>query len=84
MLEKVKEVLHNILRLEDVTEDTEIFGISGVTVIDQIEIIMTLEADLNIDITDEEAEPIKTVKDLVELITKKTEEKNKKEGDRKK
>ena len=74
VLEKVKEILYNILRLEDITEETEIFGVSGVTVIDQIEIVMTLEQDLDINITDEEAEKIKTVKNLVELVTKKVEE----------
>ena len=81
VLEKVKEVLYDVLRLEDIKDDTQLFDISGVTQLDAIEVIMTLEHDLDISISDEEAENIKTVKDLVDLVTKKVTERGKVSGE---
>lgn len=55
---------------EQVTPDAEIIRDLGADSLDTIEVIMALEEELNVEISDEEAEKIKTVQEAIDALEK--------------
>ncbi len=71
-LEKVKEIVIEQLdvQAEQVTEDASFIEDLGADSLDTVELVMALEENFDIEIPDEDAEKIKTVRDAVEYIDK--------------
>lgn len=67
---KVKEIIVNELGVEaeKVTPDASFVEDLGADSLDTVELIMAFEEEFGVEISDEEAEKIKRVKDAVEYI----------------
>ena len=71
VLEKVKEVISEQLGIEDtdsITTETTFIDDLGADSLDIVELIMALEEEFDMEITEEEAEKIKSVGDVVSYI----------------
>ncbi|NLK20977.1 MAG: acyl carrier protein [Epulopiscium sp.] len=70
ILKKVKEVIAEQLNIQEseVSEDTSFQDDLGADSLDIFQIIMALEEEFDIEISNEDAEKINTVKDAVEYI----------------
>ena len=68
--EKVKSILVDGLDLEEdqVTLDASFADDLGADSLDTVELIMAFEEEFGVEIPDDQAEKIKTVKDVVEFI----------------
>ncbi|MCZ6671053.1 MAG: acyl carrier protein [Acidobacteria bacterium] len=68
--EKVKEIIKEQLGVEseEVTPEASFVNDLGADSLDTVELIMAFEESFNIEISDEEAEKIATVKDAVQYI----------------
>lgn len=69
--EKVKSIIMEQLGVEEeeVTAAASFADDLGADSLDQVELVMALEEEFNIEISDEEAEKIKTVQDAVTYIS---------------
>lgn len=72
--EKVKKLLAEQLNIsaEKITENSKVIDDLGADSLDVVEMLMTLEDEFNVTVTDEESVNLKTVGDIVKLIDKKT------------
>jgi acyl carrier protein len=70
MLEKVKEVVVEQLDCDpaEVKEDSKFIEDLGADSLDVVELVMALEEEFDIEIPDEDAEGILTVKDALDYI----------------
>jgi acyl carrier protein len=70
--EKVKEIIIEQLdvQADQVTEDASFIEDLGADSLDTVELVMALEENFDIEIPDEDAEKIKTVRHAVEYIDK--------------
>ena len=70
MFEKVKSVIVEQLGVDEdqVTLDASFADDLGADSLDTVELIMAFEEELGVEIPDDQAEKIKTVKDVVEFI----------------
>ena len=70
--DKVKEIVVDQLGVDaaDVTIDSTIIDDLGADSLDIVELIMAFEEEFSVEIPDEVAEKIKTVRNAVELIDK--------------
>lgn len=75
--DKVKKLLAEQLNIpaEKVLENSKIIDDLGADSLDVVEMLMTLEDEFNVTVTDEESVTLKTVGDIVKLIDKKTAKK---------
>lgn len=73
VFEKIQEIIVSELGLkkEEITEDTALSEDLGVDSIDLFQIVMALEDEYGVEFTNEDAESIRTVKDVVMFITQK-------------
>lgn len=71
-LDKVKEIVANQLRkpIEDITADKEVVKDLGADSLDVVEMLMSLEEEFGITVSEEAAMNIKTVGDIAETIDK--------------
>lgn len=69
-LEKLKEIIADVLNVEvnDITEDTTFVDDLGADSLDIFQIIMGIEETFDIEIDNDDAEQISTVRDAVEQI----------------
>ncbi len=58
--------------IEKVTSEASFVDALGADSLDLVELIMTLEEEFNIEITDEDAEKLLTVQDAIEFIKEKS------------
>jgi len=72
--DRVKEVIVNELGIEekDYSLDSELVEDFGADSLDLVETVMMLEDEFKIEVTDEECNDVKTVKDVIALIKEKT------------
>ena len=70
--EKVKEMLVEKLGISEdkITLESEIVKDLGADSLDLVEMLLSMEENFGVTISDEETENIKTVKDIVEIIDK--------------
>ncbi len=68
--DKVKEVIVDKLgvSLEQVTPEASFIDDLGADSLDQVELVMALEEEFDIEIPDEDAEKMTTVKDAIEYM----------------
>jgi acyl carrier protein len=68
--DKVKSIIMEQLGVDDdeVTANASFTEDLGADSLDQVELVMALEEEFNIEISDEEAEKIKTVQDAITYI----------------
>ncbi len=72
---RVKKIVANQLGVEDgkVTETASFQNDLGADSLDTVELVMAFEEEFDLEIPDEDAEGIRTVKDAVDYITNKAE-----------
>ena len=70
MLEKVKNLLASQLGIKPdrITEKSRIVDDLGADSLDLVELLMTLEDEFNVTVSDEDALKLKTVADIVRII----------------
>ena len=70
MLDKIKSIVVEQLGVDEdqVTEDASFIDDLGADSLDTVELIMAFEEEFDIEIPDEDAQKIKTVKDVMEYI----------------
>ena len=73
MLDKIKSIVAEQLGVDEdqVTEDASFVDDLGADSLDTVELIMALEEEFDVEIPDEDAQKIKTVKDVMEYIESK-------------
>ena len=73
MLDKIKSIVVDQLGVDEdqVTEDASFVDDLGADSLDTVELIMAFEEEFGIEIPDEDAQKIKTVKDVIEYIESK-------------
>lgn len=69
MFKKIKQIIveQSVCDEEDIKLETEINDLK-LDSLDKIELLMTLEEEFNVEISDEKAELLKTVADIVKTI----------------
>ena len=72
-LEKVKKLLAEQLNIDvaKITEKSKVIDDLGADSLDVVEMLMTLEDEFNVTVSDEESVTLKTVGDIVKLIDSK-------------
>ena len=72
---RVKKIVANQLGVEDakVTESASFQNDLGADSLDTVELVMAFEEEFDLEIPDEDAEGIRTVKDAVDYIANKAE-----------
>jgi len=72
--EKIKKIICEQLEVDekDVIPEASFVDDLGADSLDQVELIMAMEEDFGVSISDEEAEKITTVRDAIEYIEKNT------------
>lgn len=70
MLEKVKKVVAEqlVVKPEEITEDSNFITDLGADSLDVVELVMSLEEEFGVEIADEEAEKLTTVKEVIEYL----------------
>ena len=73
MLEKIKSIVADQLGVDEdqVTEDASFIDDLGAGSLDTVELIMAFEEEFDVEIPDEDAQKIRTVKDVIEYIESK-------------
>jgi len=73
IFEKIKPIIANQFKIPESTifEDTNIYKDLKFDSLDAVELIIAIEEHFNLELLDSEADGITTVKDIIELITKK-------------
>jgi acyl carrier protein len=73
MLEKIKSIVADQLGVDEdqITEDASFIDDLGADSLDTVELIMAFEEEFDVEIPDEDAQKIKTVKDVIEYIESK-------------
>ncbi|QUB95830.1 acyl carrier protein [Leptotrichia sp. oral taxon 218] len=73
MLDKIKSIVAEQLGVDEdqVTEDASFVDDLGADSLDTVELIMAFEEEFDVEIPDEDAQKIKTVKDVMEYIESK-------------
>ena len=71
-LDKVKQLISKQLNIsiDKILDESKLIEDLGADSLDMVEMMMTLEDEFGLSITDEEAVTLKTVKDIVEFIDK--------------
>lgn len=74
-LDKVKKLLAEQLNInaDIITEESRVIEDLGADSLDVVEMLMVLEDEFDVTVSDEESLQLKTVGDIVKLIDKKTE-----------
>ena len=73
MLDKIKSIVVEQLGVDEdqVTEDASFIDDLGADSLDTVELIMAFEEEFDVEIPDEDAQKIKTVKDVMDYIESK-------------
>jgi len=70
--EQVKKIIAEQLgvKIEQVTDDSNLTNDLGADSLDKVELIMNLEEVLEIEIPDDDSEQLQTVKEVIEFVKK--------------
>lgn len=70
MFEKISDIIAKQLRAEadEITEDTNVMDDLGADSLDVVEILMAIEENFGVTVSDEEIPNLKTVRDIVEYV----------------
>jgi acyl carrier protein len=70
--EKIKKIICEQLSVEeaDVVPDASFVDDLGADSLDQVELIMAMEEEFDVSISDEDAETIRTVQDAIDYVNK--------------
>ncbi len=70
MVEKVKAIIAEELERDasEITLDSDIINDLGADSLDVVELMMALEDAFEVEVSDEKAQTMKTVKDVIELL----------------
>ena len=73
MLDKIESIVADQLGVDEsqVTEDASFVDDLGADSLDTVELIMAFEEEFDVEIPDEDAQKIKTVKDVIDYINAK-------------
>jgi acyl carrier protein len=76
VLERVKKIVIDQLGVdeEQVAPDASITDDLGADSLDRVELVMAIEQEFDIEISDEEAEKIETIQDAVKYVQEQVEE----------
>ena len=76
VLERLKKIVIEQLGVDEgqVTADASITDDLGADSLDRVELVMAIEQEFNIEISDEDAEKIETINDAVSYVQKRIEE----------
>jgi acyl carrier protein len=76
VLERVKKIVIDQLGVdeEQVTPDASITDDLGADSLDRVELVMAIEQEFDIEISDEEAEKIETIQDAVKYVQEQVED----------
>jgi acyl carrier protein len=76
VLERLKKIVVEQLGVdeEQVTPEASITDDLGADSLDRVELVMAIEQEFNIEISDEDAEKIETIQDAVNYVQKRVEE----------
>jgi acyl carrier protein len=71
-LERITDIITDQLGLDpsDVTPEAKIIEDLGADSLDAVELVMAVEEEFDIEISDEEAKDLKTVKDILDHVKK--------------
>ena len=74
MIEEVKELLANQLRIEagSIEDDANILDDLGADSLEVVEMLMTIESKYGITVPDDDVPQLKTVRDVADYISKRT------------
>ena len=72
-LEVLKTAISNILKVDpnEITEETTFLGDLGADSLDVVEMLMAIEENFGITVSDEEAITLKTISDVADFIERK-------------
>ena len=72
LLNKIKNIVADKLSISEdqITEEASFIDDLGADSLDQVELIMAMEEEFDVSISDEDAEKIATVKDAIDYIGK--------------
>ncbi len=75
VLERLQKIIVEQLGVDSdqVTPDASITDDLGADSLDRVELVMAIEGEFNIEISDEDAEKIETVQDTIDYIQEKVE-----------
>ena len=70
MFDKIAEIIASQLRADqaDITEDTNVMEDLGADSLDVVEILMAIEKNFGVSVSDDEIPNLKTVRDIVEYV----------------
>jgi acyl carrier protein len=70
--ERIKEIIMEQLGVDEdqITPEASFIDDLGADSLDTVELVMAFEEEFDVEIPDEDAEKIRTVKDVVEYLTK--------------
>jgi acyl carrier protein len=76
VLERVKKIVIDQLGVDEdqVTPDASITDDLGADSLDRVELVMAIEQEFDIEISDEQAEKIETIQDAVNFVQEQVEE----------
>lgn len=73
--ERVQKIVSDQLGVKEVTNTSSFVDDLGADSLDTVELVMSLEEEFEIEISDENAEKITTVQDAIDFITRALKEK---------
>lgn len=70
MFDKIAEIIASQLRADqaDITEDTNVMEDLGADSLDVVEILMAIEENFGVSVSDDKIPNLKTVRDIVEYV----------------
>ena len=70
MFDKIAEIIASQLRADpaEITEDTNVMEDLGADSLDVVEILMAIEENFRVSVSDDEIPNLKTVRDIVEYV----------------
>lgn len=69
--EKLKEVINDLLQIDDIKQEDSLIEDLGMDSLDMVELVMYIEEDFDIELPDDGLDNVKTIRDVEKLICEK-------------